>query len=230
MAAILKKCLSVAAGDEENVLLGPLIEFEVAAGQALICDYRQIGADADRAVMKGVVMPAIGVFADRIAKGIGEHTARGQQLAESGYYRLLLIQRQMKNAVPGKNEIESLRGLPLADIGLMKNRVRVMLPCQPYHFDRHIEAGYRKALFIHQTNEAAAGTTTDIESFATCTAEFQSPGNLLHAILRINVLLMPPNRDLVVFFAQFFWVHAAFSLKISYNHFSPDSSQKIIQT
>src|SRR5690606_14391118 len=163
--------------------------------------------DNDRAVIEGVVAPGIGVLTVRVAEGVNHHPSSGHRSTELRQHGFVHIKRKMKETVPGDNQIERLVAFPTADVLINEAVLWMVLASEPDHLGRNVEAGDGISLRLQQANESAARAATHIKRLAFWPRKSQGFLQLLHSVARVDMLVVPPLGDAVVFFAKDMRIH-----------------------
>lgn len=184
-----------------------LIQLQMHDRQPVVDQQPHVLIDADRAVVEGVVAPAISMLTAGVAEGINQHAAAVQQVAQLVEHRLVHVEREMKEAVPCDDEVELLIGVPAADVLVKECVLRMVLAGKSDHFRRNVQAGDGKVLLLQDADESSTSATTHVQGFATGSGKAERFFELRYAVGGVDVLGVPPGGDPVVFAAEGLGVH-----------------------
>ncbi len=183
-----------------RILFLRLIIFQMPANAALLRrDLKKFG-NAQRSVIKRLTMTGVRHFIRLVqpARGEDQHSSRVQSLAEFFENRLLLIERNMPDAIPGGDEVEVLGKRPRDDVGLVKRNVRVTRSGEVQHRCGNVQPFDGEPVFEKQIDESPAAATTDIDRLATLRHKPNRPQMLLDPIITVKRGSTPMFGDGVV--------------------------------
>ena len=159
------KCSSDFLRDEEHMLFGPLVIFEMPNDAAGVGDDLKRFGDAKDAVINGRSHARIQLFlrAVQAAHRPDEDSTWRQRITEPSQNTLASIQGNMPDAVPRGDEVIRLRGQPLAHIHMVKRTAGMLLLRQGNHLGGDIKALDVVFVALQQSMEATAAPTADIK-------------------------------------------------------------------
>ena len=161
-------------GDDEEVLFGELVVFEVSADASGFGDDLKCLGDAEDAVVHrrthgGVLLFLGGIEA---ASGPDEDAAGREGGAELFQDVFMALQWHVPDAVPGGDEVILLVWLPGADVSVVEGDAWMACPGEGDHLRGDIESFDLVAVGGEQVDEAAVAPATDIEGQAATFADF----------------------------------------------------------
>ena len=194
--------------DEEKVLLRQLVIFQMPAYAARVGKRLQGLGDAEDAIInrrshRGVVL--LRRFVEPSCRP-DEDTTGCQGPTEFSQDCFVVLQRNVPDAVPRRDEVVLPGWRPFARIGMVDGDIGAPFFRKRYHLLRHIEAFHLVSVVLQQADEAAIASRSDVERDASVGSELECVLVLANPV-RLKMRFQPSTGDGIVAFADLGRLH-----------------------
>jgi hypothetical protein len=193
--------------------LRELVILQMTADASGLGQHRERPGNSEHAVIHGRPHGRIDLLGRGIEPAGREHTdpARGQAREDPLQHGLLFGQRQMPDAVPGRDEVERSREFPAAHVGVMERDAGMPFLRQSDHPGGGINAFDLKSVAHEEIDDPAIAAAPEVEGPPFLLDESEGPLMLRDAVGAGKLAAVPQAGDLVVAPGDIVRMHGSFA-------------------